>query len=94
MSQTRLTQSYLPILETIYQRYRETGIPMSYTFDDFRCDYARELLLRLPPEERQRGLPPEELARRLPAEERLLGLSDADLDRLALLLAQRKSGRH
>jgi hypothetical protein len=112
---------HLPILETIYQRYRETGIPMSYTFEDFRHDYERELLKRLPPEERLRGLPPEELTRRLtpeerlrglppeelarrlppeerlrglPPEDRLRGLSDAELDRLAALLARRKSGQH
>ena len=74
---------HLPILETIYQRCRETGITMSYTFQDFRHDVALEMLDRLtpderlrglPPEERLRGLPPEELARRLPPEERLRGL--------------------
>jgi hypothetical protein len=65
---------HLPILETIYQRYRETGIPMSYTFQDFRHDVALEMLDRLTPEERLRGLPPEELARRLPPEERLRGV--------------------
>ena len=103
---------HLPILETIYQRYRERGIAMSYTFQDFRHDVALEMLDRLtpeerlrglPPEERLRGLPPEELARRLPPEERLRGLppedrlrglSDAELDRLAALLARRKSGQH
>ena len=65
---------HLPILETIYQRYRETGIPMSYTFQDFRHDVALEMLDRLPPEERLRGLPPEERLRGLPPEERLRGL--------------------
>ena len=70
---------HLPILETIYQRYRETGIPMSYTFEDFRHDYERELLERLPPEERLRGLPPEELTRRLTPEERLRGLPSEEL---------------
>ena len=72
---------HLPILETIYQHYREMGIPMSYTFEDFRHDYERELLQRLPPEERLRGLPPEELTRRLTPEERLRGLPSEELAR-------------
>ena len=46
---------------------------MSYTFENFRQDLARELVLELPVEERLRGLP---------AEERLHGLSDAELEYL------------
>ena len=84
---------HFPILEEIYRRYREAGIPMSYTFQDFRRDLARETLPELTPEERLRGLPPEERLRGLPPEERLLGLSDEDADRLKELLELRKSGR-
>ncbi|WP_157817849.1 hypothetical protein [Candidatus Thiodictyon syntrophicum] len=57
---------------------------MSYTFQDFRRDLARETLPELTPEERLRGLPPEEVLR---------GLSDEDADRLKELLERRKSGR-
>jgi hypothetical protein len=94
---------HVPILELIYQHYREVGIPMSYTFDDFRRDYAREMLKKMPPEERLRGLlpeerlaglPPEELARRLRPEERLLGLSDEELAQLKDLLERRTAGQH
>ena len=93
---------HLPILDQIYAHYREVGIPMSYTFDDFRRDYEHYLLKKmpleerlrgLPPEDRLRGLPPEELARRLRPEERLLGLSDQELDQLEDLLKHRKSAR-
>jgi hypothetical protein len=92
----------VPILDMIYERYREVGIPMSYTINDFRRDYAREILKKMPlekrleglsPEDRLRGLPPEELARSLRPEERLLGLSDEDADRLKELLERRKSER-
>ena len=81
---------YVPILEMIYERYREVGIPMSYTFEDFRRDYAREILKKMPmderlaglsPEERLRGLPPEERLRGLPPEERLRGLPPEELAR-------------
>ncbi len=70
---------HLPILETIYQRYCQTGIPMSYTFEDFLHDYALEMLERLTPEERLRGLPPEELLRGLSPEELLRELSPEEL---------------
>jgi hypothetical protein len=74
---------HVPILELIYQHYREVGISMSYTFDDFRREYESEMLKKmplekrlagLPPEDRLRGLPPEDRLRGLPPEERLRGL--------------------
>jgi len=65
---------HLPILNELYQHYRDAGLSMSYTFDDFRRDVARKMLPELLPEERLRGLPPEERLRGLPPEERLRGL--------------------
>jgi hypothetical protein len=65
---------HLPILNELYQRYRDAGLHMSYTIEDFRRDVALEMLPELPPEERLRGLPPEERLRGLPPEERLRGL--------------------
>lgn len=65
---------HVPLINEIYQRYRELGIAMSYTFDDFHRDRAVELLKRMPPEERLRGLATEEILRVLPTEERLRGL--------------------
>jgi hypothetical protein len=54
--------------------YRQEGLIMPYTMDDFRKEVAREVLDQLTPEERLRGLPAEERLRGLPAEERLRGL--------------------
>jgi len=65
---------HVPILEQIYQRYREVGIPMAYTFEDFKREWTRQKLAEMTPEERVRGLPPEERLRGLPPEERLRGL--------------------
>jgi hypothetical protein len=93
---------HVPILEMIYERYREAGIPMPYTFDDFRRDYAREILKKMPMDERLAGLSPEDLAHRLRPEERLLGLSDEELlrglsderlSRLKDLIERRTSGK-
>jgi hypothetical protein len=96
-------RDHVPILDQIYHRYRELGIDMPYTFDDFRHDLALELLKELPPEERLRGLPPEEerlrglppeeLARRLSPEDRLLGLNAEELARLRELLNAGKTGK-
>jgi hypothetical protein len=86
-------RDHIPILDQIYHRYRELGIDMPYTFDDFRHDLALELLKELPPEERLRGLPPEELARRLSPEDRLLGLNAEELARLRELLNVGKTGK-
>ena len=75
---------------------------MSYTFQDFRRDLARETLpeltpeerLRgLPPEDRLRGLPPEDLVRGLRTEGRLRGLSDEDVAQLKDLLERGTSRR-
>ncbi|WP_296924409.1 hypothetical protein [Thiohalocapsa sp.] len=65
---------HLPILNELYRHYRNAGLRMSYTIEDFRRDVALEVLPELPPEERLRGLPPEERLRGLPPEERLRGL--------------------
>ena len=73
---------HLPILQELYHRYQQLGIAMAYTFENFRQDLARELVVELPPEERLRGLPPEERLRGLPPEERLRGLSEAELQQL------------
>ena len=69
---------HLPILQELYHCYQQVGIAMSYTFENFRQDLARELVLELPVEDRLRGLPPEELLRRVPPEDRLRGLPPED----------------
>ena len=88
---------HLPILQELYHCYQQVGVAMSYTFENFRQDLARELVLELPVEERLRGLPPEELLRRvppeerlrgLPPEERLRGLSEAELEYLRQFFLQ------
>jgi hypothetical protein len=74
-------EEHASVLNEIYHRYRELGVTMSYTFEDFRHDLARELLQELPPEERLKGLPPEEI---------LKGLGDEDIARLKALLESRQ----
>ena len=66
---------------------------MSYTFQDFRRDLAREALPELTPEERLRGLPPEERLLGLSDEDLLRGLSDERPRRLRDLLERRTSGK-
>jgi hypothetical protein len=84
---------HVPVLNEIYHRYRELGIAMPYTFEDFRHDLALELVQELPPEERLRGLPSEERLRGLSPEDILGGLDDAERARLKELL-ERKEPRH
>ena len=88
---------HLPILQELYHCYQQVGVAMSYTFENFRQDLARELVLELPveerlrgltPEELMRGLTPEELMRGLTPEELLGGLSEAELESLRQLLFQ------
>ena len=79
---------HLPILGELYQRYRDSGLSMSYTIEDFHRDIALKTLPKLPPEERLRGLPPEERLRGLPPEERLRGLSKEERAQLRALLDQ------
>ena len=73
---------HVPVLNEIYHRYRELGIAMPYTFDDFRRDLALELLQELPTEERLRGMSPEEILR---------GLDDAERARLKELLERKET---
>jgi len=54
---------HLPILNELYQRYRDAGVRMSYSIEDFRRGVALEMLPKLPSEERLRGLSIEELDR-------------------------------
>jgi hypothetical protein len=47
---------------------------MPYTWDDFEREYDQELLDRLTPEQRLKGLSNKELLKRVPVEDRLKGL--------------------
>jgi hypothetical protein len=67
------------VLQALYYRYHQTGVTMTYTFEDFRHDLALELVKELPPEERLKGLSPEELLKQLTPEERLKGLPPEEL---------------
>ena len=62
------------VLNQLYELYKEEGVVMPYTMEDFNRDFTREHLYLLPPEERLKGLPSEERLRGLPPEERLKGL--------------------
>jgi hypothetical protein len=77
---------HVPVLSEIYHRYKELGIDMPYTFEDFRRDVAREVLPELPPEERLRGMRSEERLQGLTLEERLRGLDEKEMARLREIL--------
>ncbi len=71
------------MLDLLFTRYREEGVDMGMTMEEFRKYYLRynlkdltpkERLEGLSPEERLEGLPPEERLKGLPPEERLKGL--------------------
>ena len=82
------TEDISTVMNGLFERYQAEGVVMSYTWDDFRRDYAREHLHQLTPEERTEGLSPEErlrglsvaeVLRSLPPEERLRGLSAEEI---------------
>jgi hypothetical protein len=54
----------------LYQKYREEGIDMAFTKEDFLNIWLQSL----PLEQRLQGVPPEEIAKTLPTEARLQGL--------------------
>jgi hypothetical protein len=59
------------LLNQLFAGYREEGLTMPYTMEDFRRDYVKEHLKKLTPEERLAGLSPkviESLLRKLKAE--------------------------
>ncbi len=62
------------LLDLLLERYREEGVSMAMTMEEFRHYYLRYNLPDLTPEERLEGLPPEERLKGLPPEERLKGL--------------------
>jgi hypothetical protein len=66
---------HVPVLHDIFHRYQELGIPMSYTFDDFRRDLVREVLPHIPPEEVLRQYDTKEVLGRYAPEQRLSGLA-------------------
>jgi hypothetical protein len=74
------------LLDLLFGRYREEGLIVPYTMQDFMRDYIKERLPELPREEREdvlrslpleerlAGIPPEERLAGIPPEERLAGL--------------------
>jgi hypothetical protein len=61
------------LLKVLFDRFREEGFAMSYTMEDFKRDYLKEHLEKLPPDERR------EVLQSLPLEERLAGLSEEQI---------------
>jgi hypothetical protein len=58
----------------LLDRYKEEGLQMPYTMEDFRREAKKDALRELTPDERLEGLPPEKLLEKLTPEERLEGL--------------------
>jgi hypothetical protein len=61
------------LLDQLLGRYREEGLIMPYTMQEFMRDYIKDRLPELPQEER------EDVLRSLPVEERLAGIPPEDL---------------
>jgi hypothetical protein len=49
------------ILNELFEDYREEGLDMPYTMEQFKKDFLKKHVNELPPEERLKGLSPEEL---------------------------------
>jgi hypothetical protein len=88
------TQDIRGVMNALHEHYGVEGAEMSYTWEDFRRDFAKEHLHELTLEERLEGLSPEErlkglsakeIARRLEPSERLAGLKPSEiLERVSL----------
>ena len=69
------------LLGQLFERFRQEGLAMAYTMEDFKRDYMKEHLAKLTPEEQ------EEVLQALPPERRLAGLTEKQireyLDRLS-----------
>lgn len=72
------------VVNDLFIEYRQEGVTMPYTVEDYKRENARkylgeltpeELLARLTPEQRLAGLPAEKLLEQLSPEQRLAGLS-------------------
>jgi hypothetical protein len=56
-------------VDPLLNRYREEGVTMAMTMEEFRHYYLKEFIHELSPEERLKGLPPEERLKGLSREE-------------------------
>ncbi len=68
------------LLDQLFTRYREEGVNMGMTMEEFRKYYLKHNLKDLTPEERLEGLPPEERLKGLPPEELLKRLSREEME--------------
>jgi hypothetical protein len=59
------------LLRRLFEGYRQEGLAMPYTMEDFCRDYVKEHLEDLPPELRREDLTPEQVTRILRAQELL-----------------------
>lgn len=91
------SQELTTLLDQLFERYREGGVGMPYTMEEFMREAFPKLLAKVPPEERVKGLPPEVLLKALPPEERVKGMTPAELlqslspEVLAALVEQAKA---
>jgi hypothetical protein len=100
------SQETSTLLNRLFEGYEKEGLGMSYTMEDFRREYAKEIederrelakeILKILPAERiLETLPPEYLLKALPPEERLKGLSAEEIERyLRRLKAKTSSGEN
>jgi hypothetical protein len=86
-------KNYSKLINKLYQYYRVEGIAMPYTWDDFEREYDQELLDRLTPEQRLKGLSTKELLKRVPVEDRLKGLSAKEIEAYLKKLRAKKRKR-
>lgn len=62
------------LLRQLFERYREEGLSMSYTMEDFEREVKEEMLAKMTLKERLEGLSPEQRMQGLPPEQRMQGL--------------------
>src|SRR5262249_27230513 len=67
------------LLELLMQRYREEGVVMPYTLEDFEREYKGVVIQGIPAEERLKGMSAEEILKAIPKEEILKGLPADEL---------------
>lgn len=67
------------LLDEVLFMYQLEGVNMPFTAEDFMREHTRNVLSRLTPEERLKGLPPETVLKQYAAEERLRGLPPEEM---------------
>jgi hypothetical protein len=85
------TQEMSTVIKQLIDMYKNEGIKVSYTFEDFHKDMAQEYVHLLSPEERLRGLSPDKVLSHYKPDDRLTGLTEEQILAYLARLRQAKS---